>query len=234
MGIPEHVDPTRLHPNTRELFGRQQWAQRTPEWYAKRRDLLTASDVAAALGVPPFKSYRGDPRAELLRKKLDNAPLQGMFLVHGVKYEDEARDLAMAALGETCYDFGLLVHPHHTWLAASPDGITASGRAVEIKCPLKRDIVPGEIPHHYWPQVQVQMEVCNVDQTIFVQYKPAFLTQNGKPFVDIVVIERDRRWFETNVGTMRAFWEEYMSKRVDHVPVPGATVECCINDDLYV
>ena len=232
LGVPPGVDAASLHPATEALFRRPQWTQRTPEWYAKRRDLLTASDVASALGIVPYASYRGDPRAECLKKKLDNAPLQAMFLIHGVKYEDEARDAAMSALGETSFDFGLIVHPRHEWLAASPDGITATGRAVEVKCPQKRVIVPGEVPEHYWPQVQVQMEVCDVDQTIFVQYKPGFLT-GGDPFVDIVVVERDRRWFEANVGAMRAFWEEYMAKRDGHTPGPIVAVSCLIDEEMY-
>ena len=231
-GAPKDL-PLTAHPATRALFARPQWAQRTPEWYAKRRELLTASDVASALGIAPYKSFRGDPRAECMQKKLDNAPLFGMAMVHGVRYEDEARDAAMSALGEKSHDFGLLVHPRHPWLAASPDGVTESGKAVEIKAPLKRTIVPGQVPAHYLPQVQVQMEVCDLDQTIFVQYKPGFLSPDGKPIVDIVVVERDRRWFAEHVGTMRAFWEEYMARRVHHVPAVCAPLTCLVDEDLY-
>lgn len=233
--IPEGVRPECLHPAVRTLFGRTQWQQRTPEWYEVRRGLMTASDAAAALGIPPFKSYRGDPRKELLKKKLDNAPLQGMFLVHGVKYEDEARDAAMEALGETCFDFGLLVHPEHTWLAASPDGITARGACVEIKCPMKRKIVVGEIPHHYYPQVQCQMEVCNMDLTYFIEYLPAHMTEDRTPFVDIKVIPRDRRWFADNVAMLKSFWTEFQEAQKTHVPSPAPKgIVCEIDDGLYV
>ena len=223
-----------MHPKVVELLTRRQWAQRTPEWYEIRRTLLTASDVAGALDVKPFKSYKGSPRADLLVKKLENRPFGNMFTAHGQKYEDEARDLMAAFIGEEVIDFGLLVHPTLPWLAASPDGVTKTGKCVEIKCPLKRAIVPGEIPHHYVSQVQVQMQVCGLDSTLFVQYKPGFMNADRKPFLDITVVERDDLWFETNLPQMKSFFDEYMAARETYVPVPLPPVKpCSIDDDLY-
>lgn len=230
---------TKMHPAVESLLKRPQWAQRTPEWYAIRRGLVTASDAAAILGIPPFASFKGDPRAETLEKKLSNAPLRSMAAVHGVKYEQEACDAAMRALGETALEFGLLVHERLPWLAASPDGITTNGFAVEIKCPTKRRIVPGHIPHHYYPQVQVQMEVCDVPATYFIQYKPGFLTSDGVPFLDIVVIERDKQWFERHVGELHDFWKEYMRLRDIDRPKrdddgdEGYGDGCLVSDDMY-
>lgn len=202
-----------LHPRTAALLGRPQYVQRTAEWFEARRDMLTASDVAAALGIKPYPSYRGNIRQELLRKKVANKPLVSMFLTHGQRYEDDARDLMASAMGEVCYDVGLVRHPDVPWLGASPDGVTRSGKLVEIKCPLKRTIEPGVVPHHYYPQIQIQMEVADVDSTIFVQYKPPHLTPDNKPFMDIVVVERDRGWFEANKGALQSFWGEYQVAR---------------------
>ncbi|NDE02627.1 MAG: hypothetical protein EBZ91_12965, partial [Gammaproteobacteria bacterium] len=202
-----------VHPATIRLLAREQWVQRTPEWFAVRRELLTASDAAAALDVKPFASFRGSSRAELLRRKVADAPLDNMFVVHGQKYEDEARAWACEAMGEKVYDVGLVRHDDLPWLAASPDGVTRSGKLIEIKCPLKRAIDPGRVPGHYYPQVQVQMEVCDMDQTIFVQYKPAVLTADGRPVLDIVVVQRDHAWFQNNVDALHGFWREYMQLR---------------------
>ena len=232
-----------LHPATSALISRDQWAQRTPEWYAVRRDLLTASDAASALDLKPYASYRGSSRAELMRKKVSDAPLANMFLAHGVKYEDEAREWASAALGETVLDVGLVKHDSLDWLAASPDGVTTSGRLMEIKCPLKRAIQPGQVPAHYYPQVQVQMEVCDVDQTVFVQYKPAALCESGRAFIDIVVVERDRAWFARHEAQLHAFWTEYMAQRdtpegcaarAEAAAAAAAAGGCSIVDDLYM
>jgi putative phage-type endonuclease len=230
--------PAGLHPAAQALLSREQWAQRTPEWYAVRRGLLTASDAASALDVKPYASYRGSARAELLRKKVENAPLNNMFVAHGQRYEDEARDWAAAALGEVVMDVGLVRHATLPWLAASPDGVTCTGRLLEIKCPLKRAIQPGRVPEHYVPQVQVQMEVCDVDQTIFVQYKPAPLGPGGRAFLDVVVVERDRGWFARHRDALRAFWVEYMAALERHVPPPAPAAgeppsACLIVDALY-
>lgn len=223
------------HPATLRLLAQPQYAQRSPEWFAVRRELLTASDAASALDVKPYPSYRGSARAELLRKKLSNEFVNNMFVTHGQHYEDEARDRAAAAMGETVYDVGLVRHATLPWLAASPDGVTGSGKLVEIKCPLKREIKPGVIPHHYFPQVQVQMEVCDVDSTVFVQYKPAMLSADGVPFLDIVVIERDRAWFAANQAALKGFYDEYMAARArpELLPAPAPPVSCLVRDDLY-
>jgi len=225
-----------MHPATARLLAREQWVQRTPEWYAVRRDLLTASDAASALDIKPYPSYRGSARAELLRKKVDDAPVNNMFVAHGQKYEDEARDWAAAALGEAVMDVGLVRHATLPWLAASPDGVTVSGKLMEIKCPLKRQIQPGCIPHHYFPQVQVQMEVCDVDSTIFVQYKPSCLSPDGKAFLDVVVVERDREWFRCNRDQLEAFWREFMAEKAVAGTQPRRQQHgelCLIRDDLY-
>ena len=73
---------TALHPRTVALLSREQYVQRTPEWYAIRRELLTASDAASALDIKPYPSYRGSSRMELMRKKLDNAPIDNMFVAN--------------------------------------------------------------------------------------------------------------------------------------------------------
>lgn len=226
-----------VHPATLALLAREQFAQRSPEWFAVRRDLLTASDAASALDVKPYASYRGSSRAELLRRKAGpEAPFANVFVAHGQRYEDEARERAMRALGERAFDVGLVRHAELPWLAASPDGVTASGRLVEIKCPLKRRIEPGVVPEHYWPQVQVQMECCDVDSTLFVQYKPAGLQADGRAVLDIVVVERDRQWFRDQEPALRACWQEFMELRrqgVPQAPPPPEAPRCELADDLY-
>jgi putative phage-type endonuclease len=226
-------DMSSIHPRVVHLLRAPQYAQRTDEWYAARKTLITASDCAAALGIKPFKSYKGDPRAELLEKKLGGQFFTNVFVEHGNKYEDEARDAAMEVLGKKCFDFGLIRHETLPWIGASPDGITADGIMVEIKCPLRRKIIPGEIPHHYFPQVQVQMEVCDLEQTVFVQYMPRSLTR-GEPFLDITWIDRDREWFEAAKPTLKSFFDEYQNALLTYVPKPKPPPpKCFVTPGLY-
>lgn len=213
------------HPKVAELATRPQIQQRTPEWYARRQTLLTASDVAAALDIPPYAGYRGSPREHLLDKKVRNEPMgYNANMAHGVKHEDDARRLLEDVLGERIAEYGLLVHKEHDWLGASPDGVSESGKMIEIKCPLKRVIEPGVVPHHYYPQVQIQMEVCDLDVALFVQYKPGEI-------LDVAVVERDRKWFADNLDSLRAFFTEYQLRKKAYVPPPDPI--CLIDPDLY-
>ena len=216
-----------VHAATTRLLAQPQYEQRTPEWFAVRRGLLTASDAAMALGIKPYATYRGCARTEAMRRKLDNTFVSNAAVAHGQKYEDEARDMAMAAMGDAAYDVGLVRHPTLEWLAASPDGVTLSGRLIEIKCPMRRQIVPGHVPEHYFPQVQVQMEVCDVDSTLFVQYRPAFMGH----VLDICIVERDRAWFAAHRPALEAFWVEYTHRLRTHVPPPPPA--CRVVDGLY-
>jgi hypothetical protein len=73
---------------------------------------------------------------------LGNVLLGNEATRHGEKYEDEARILYEQRHGEVVHELGLCPHPEHTWLGGSPDGVTESGKLVEIKCPMHRKIEP--------------------------------------------------------------------------------------------
>ena len=51
----------------------------------------------------------------------------------GCDNEDPVRERAMQAIGEVAWEVGLVVHPDLPWLGASPDGVTNTGRLIEIK-----------------------------------------------------------------------------------------------------
>lgn len=225
-----------IHPKVLDLYKRPQYAQRTPEWYEVRRGLITASEASAALKIKPFAGFKGCPREELMLTKLNKPKsFSGMAMQHGIHYEDEACAYAMNILGKTHLEFGLIVHKDYPWLAASPDGITTDGMCIEIKCPLRRKIIPGEVPHHYYPQIQVQMEVCDLEETAFIQYKPSSMTEDGKPYADITIVKRDREWFKKNKMLLQNFWEELEERRKTHIPEEGMPDENVIeiDDNLY-
>lgn len=215
-----------MSPRVVALFESTSNVQRTPEWYAMRRTMLTASECAGALGIKPYPSYRGCPRSDFITKKVENKKFNNIFCAHGVKYEDEARDALEDIIGEKIYEFGLVQHPKYKWLGASPDGVTHLGRLIEIKCPLKREIVPGKVPELYYPQLQIQMECCDMDQLLFVQYRPP-----PNRMLDIVSVERDPSWFEKHRETLYETFLEYRAALEVYVPPPIPT--CRIQDEMY-
>jgi len=219
-----------MHPQVPPLLARQQYEQRTPAWYEVRRKLMTASDAAGALGIPAFTGQK-NVRESLLKQKVSGTFTGNHMTRWGQDNEDQVCERAMKALGETHFEVGLVVHSELSWLGASPDGVTNTGRLVEIKCPYKRKPVPYEVPHHYWPQIQVQLECTNLDQCYFVQWQPAHLANDGEEVFSITVVERDRQWFADNVDALKLFWEDLMELRKDYVPPPPPT--CDIVGGMY-
>lgn len=240
-----------MHPQVEHLLNMTQYEQRSPEWYEVRKGLLTASDVAAALNIPAFNSFKGSSRLELLKKKkyperfpfFTNAAME-----HGVKYESESIQKYEEVSGEKVLEFGLIVHPDIPWLGASADGITESGILLEAKCPTGRQIVPGEIPHHYLPQVQTCMEVLNLERAVFIQYKPECITWPKPMQLDITYVDRDREWWKETLPKLEQFrkdletftWtppEPKKPKKILDLPfqttLAGPSSRCLVDDDLY-
>ena len=149
--------------------------QRTPEWYALRKKILTASSLAGALDKCHFTS-----RDELILGKIEETPyVSNPITEWGVKYEDVAVMFYEEMYKTKILDFGLVPHPDFDIFGASPDGICEDlnngndeyiGRMVEIKCPPKRKFTKTVLPG-YWMQMQGQMEVCDLDECDFFQVK---------------------------------------------------------------
>jgi putative phage-type endonuclease len=142
----------------RKLLDATYFEQRSKEWLELRENMLTASDVASAIGANPYEKPR-----DLLVKKVGKRKWEGNEATRrGTELEPIARDLYDAQYSRKSHEIGLVQHPVHKWLGGSPDGITEDGLLIEIKCPLTRKIT-NKVPKHYIAQVQVLMEVLDLD-----------------------------------------------------------------------
>ena len=176
------------------LLKKPQPAQRTPEWYSARHTRVTASEVASCLFLNdytcdsyiksfPHSNLKKNPEKgashfdtidDYLVKKCrafygENVFVDTVPTLWGKKYEEVATRLYRKEFNTQVYEFGLLNHPRLKWLGASPDGITPEGTMLEIKCPWKRKIIENVPPFHYWIQMQIQLEVCNLDKCDFLE-----------------------------------------------------------------
>ena len=147
--------------------------QRTPEWYAMRKNKLTASSFADALGKGHFSTRN----QSLYDKIVDKPFIPNPITEWGVKYEEVATRFYEHLTGTTIYEFGMIPHPEYPAFGASPDGICDInsppqyiGRMLEIKCPPKRKFTKT-VPPHYWMQMQGQLEVCDLEECDFLQVK---------------------------------------------------------------
>ena len=136
--------------------------QRTEEWFAIRKTIVSATDAGTILDYNRFSS-----KTDLLKKKLsdDDTMIESPAIDHGVFFEPIATKCYEELKGGVCvHDVGLVIHPELKWLGASPDGIMENGRLLEIKCLYSRQFknTDADIPRQYWAQIQIQLEVCNI------------------------------------------------------------------------
>jgi putative phage-type endonuclease len=191
---------SRLELRVQELLAAEYAEQRSQEWLDLRENMITASDVASALGENRYES----PEAFIKKKVMRTQWSGNAATAHGTLLEPIVRDLYDARYGKKSHEIGLVRHARYPWLGASPDGVTEDGLLVEIKCPLTRKIEP-KVPKHYLPQVQLQLEITDLEECDFVQYRPA---TDGRPEEFVVVrVKRDREWFSKNLPIMQAIWD---------------------------
>lgn len=205
----------RMDPNVKRLIEAEYAPQRSKEWFTLRESVITASDAGSGLGLNFFKSrdefilekcgyFYIDGKLTECKKKPDTSSDATRY---GCLHEDAARDEYIKRTGEKVHEIGLVKHPVYSWLAGSPDGVTESGKLLEIKCPFKKKIKAEIIPC-YFVQVQLLMEILNLELCDFVQYRP------GDPVEYLVMqIYRDRDWFEKTLPKLKNTWDEIVRKR---------------------
>jgi hypothetical protein len=98
----------------------------------------------------------------------DKGPNFAMYVQHGIKYEPVLQMVYMTRYETELWEYGSLIHESHSFISASPDGITPEGVLVEFKAPKSRK--PNGIPpSYYWTQMQQQLQVCRLDKCDFVE-----------------------------------------------------------------
>ena len=212
-----------MHPNVKKWIEKEFAAQKSEEWLALRGKMLTASDAATALGVNKYETVD----SLLLKKCGRGVPFFGNSATkHGELYENDARILYEQRHGEVVHELGLCPHTIHKWLGGSPDGVTESGKLVEIKCPPQRAILP-EVPAHYFPQLQLCMQILDLEEADFIEYKPAETNWPKPEEFQVINVKRDPEWWKTNLPIMRAFWDKvlYYREHLDELPKPKEKVK---------
>jgi putative phage-type endonuclease len=218
------------------LFNNEQ--QKSEEWFQKRHEMVTASDIAAIFDTHPYLTKK-----QLLIQKC--SPVQNNsneFTDWGELFEPVAlRVYKRMFLVDHIHESGCIQHPKYDFVGASPDGILSNGTLIEIKCPKNRTI-SKKIPHMYWIQMQIQMEVCNLNECDFFQCKfykydskadyVADVTSNMKGHIQehdvywklekstIVTVKRDVRWFINHIGLIARFWKSVLYYRqvgIEHI-----------------
>jgi len=161
------------------LRTRPQPPQRTDAWYKFRHNLITASNA--------YKAFESQSSInQLIYEKcqpLKTAETDSFSYVNvkspfhwGQKYEPVSVLLYEEIFKTKIEDFGCIQHDKYYYIGASPDGINVDpssplyGRMLEIKNVVSREIT-GIPKKEYATQMQLQMEVCNLDECDFLETK---------------------------------------------------------------
>ena len=223
------------------LLALPQTAQKSASWHSEARELLTAHEFGAVCYGTPARSGLVVAKkcvAEVVAADVD-ADAAAMHSQHvfmcnedgglsalkwGWRYEPVARALFEQCVAGGPVDDTLGRIRHHTLprLAASPDGLITSGprsgRLVEIKCPISRELT-GVIPIDYYCQMQLQAEVCDVDAVEYVEARLALL----KSPEELSAVVATCPWIgKVCVTTIDALSDDY---NYEYSPVFPATLE---------
>ena len=185
INVIKEEDANFNHVKEQKIIGLReipQPQQRTPEWYQFRWNLITASNAWKAFESQSTINQLIYEKCQPIKKFDDNngddvkMVNTNSSLHWGQKFEPLSVLIYEHKYKTTVEDFGCIQHPTYKFIGASPDGINVDkngdryGRMLEIKNVVSRDI-HGIPKKEYWVQMQLQMEVCDLDECDFLETK---------------------------------------------------------------
>lgn len=199
--------------------------QRSPEWFAQRAQLVTASEAAYALGISKYKTVDEYVHDKVLAMSGAEPTFKGnKFTKWGTQKEAVAKQELENDIDSLIVEAELTVHPEHSWLGASPDGTVDAATGVEIKCPYADEFsllehgsellqkcedklfTISEKPD-YWIQTQIQMACCGFERVIFFVWTPMKSHQE--------IVERDDAWLAENLPKLKEVHDRIVSEYTD-------------------
>ncbi len=240
----EHLDTDEEETNIIEkkiqaLREIPQPVQRTPEWYTFRWNLITASNAWKAFEsqsainqliyekCQPLKDFSIDTDVTEIKMVNTNTTLHW-----GQKYEPLSVMMYEHMFDSKVEDFGCIQHPQYKFIGASPDGIIVQsntgryGRMLEIKNIVNREI-NGIPKKEYWIQMQLQMEVCDLDECDFLETKFVEYPDYNSYINDAVTASYNGETFNSYVttangsykGTILHFYKKDGTPHYEYMPL---------------
>ena len=210
--------------------------QRSKEWYEKRSNLITSSNIGTILDLNPYK------KSTVYFNELINGTneFQGNCATeHGNYYENMSIQTYMNSLHYNGCDLGLVnimdntLHDKYDfitsknlyWLAGSVDKLVWPNEfdqptkqnciAVENKCPFyNTNLKYGYVKEYYWPQLQFNMYILDLQVGDYIEMIPQnFKNSNFK--MNIVRIYRDDTWIEGYaLPKLEEFYLKWQNKKM--------------------
>jgi putative phage-type endonuclease len=176
----------------------------TPEWYAKRKLGVGASESASLLGLPG--AYQ-TPLDLYLSKTTETATVENRAMRRGTLLEPLliAEFQEQSGLKVKAHPCPLYQHPEHTFLLATPDGELENGDLLELKTLHPRFASqlgePGtdQAPLNWVCQAQQQMAVTGAKRVHLFCMTGFEDSWHG-------VVERNDRLIDLIIARTREFW----------------------------
>ena len=164
--------------------------QRSAEWFETRAYMITASSIHKIFGSEAMQNqliYEKCKSRKVEKERDEDWCCVGEEEKEEVGHLDNPRhwgekyEPVSILLYEMEYQtevglFGCIPHARYPFLGASPDGINTKmssplyGRLVEVKNVVSR-VIDGIPLEEYWIQMQIQMEICDLDECDFLETK---------------------------------------------------------------
>ena len=184
--------------------------QKSDPWLQMRKQKITSTDTGILL------NGKQQDLQDFIDKKLGKPRtfFGNEATRHGEEMEPKAMDAFSKLYNINPILMNVLQHKEHPQFIFSPDGVTASGNIIEIKCPHSR-IINGTIAFNYKCQVQLGIEIMRSHNFLdckcfFVEYKPK---NHGKQdweneIISVKIIERDPEFFPNLLIKTKEIWDE--------------------------
>jgi putative phage-type endonuclease len=181
--------------NTKNLL------QGSEDWLDYRKKGIGASDAASIMGVgfsTPLELWK--EKLGLVTKEVTTRMQRGTDL------EPLAREAFIESLGIEVYPC-VVESKEYPWQFASLDGLSYDGKTlVEIKCPNQKDhaiALEGKIPEKYFPQLQHQMLVLNLQMMYYFSFDG---NQGAR-----VLVYADSEYQRTLIAKEREFYKKLIT-----------------------
>lgn len=174
------------------------YSQNTPEWNNLRKNKIGSSDAPIIMQSSPWKTpfQLWQEKLGLISNEVTSSMRRGMEL------EEKARETLSRKLNLILIP-KVIFHAQIQWMMASLDACDSEDKVIaEIKCPGKEDhskTFEGLVPDKYYPQLQHQMEVAEVDKCYYF----SFDGQEG----NLVTVYRNDSYIKKLLIKEKEFWQ---------------------------
>lgn len=192
------------------------------EWLSLRKNYIGGSEIAALLGLSPYKTPASIWLEKTGRKPVEDEPTEAQLI--GLALEDYAARRYMEETGRVVRNFNYMLTRNHALADVDrlvvPDGEKIAAHHDEIRtdrlleCKTSGFFWGDEVPEYYLAQVQLYLGLTGCR---YADFAVVFLSPRRD--FKMYEVERDDAVIERLFDSIEDFWHDYMD--TDTPPPPS-------------